>query len=244
MAKKKEGEAEVVSKREVRAEEVRKQILEAKDNIEGGYMTLAQLLYETWTNKYYDNEWGYETFEDWCKEELNMKYRTARYLVIIAQAVNKHGLKWERVVAIGWTKMRSIAPMLTDENAGSWLEQAEGCTADQLLEVVKRSREAGQTSVVEGLDTPRVVTVHLRLSEDEASIIFDAVERAKSLINTDSITTAFEHIAYEWIQQSEEGPKKTELAKVLRWIERTYGVSLEPKEGQDIEALLGEDESE
>lgn len=230
--------AEVLSKEEVRGEDVREQIGELSHKLQENYMELAQLLDETYEQAYY-LKWGYGSFPEFCNEELSIKYRRARYLVLIAKTVRRLGLDWDRIVGIGWTKMRSITSLLTDENYGKWLDQAEELTTDQLVQVVKDSK-GSQTPVVD--QTPQIISMQLRMNEDEASVILEMIDRTKLLIGTDSIVTALAHVAYEYLQQSEEGPVKTDLAQVLKWVKSSYGVDLIPADAQDVSEMLGQED--
>lgn len=227
-------EAEVLSRREIRAEEVRDRINQVKDTIETSYAELAQLLYEVQEQGFFVG-YGYESFKEYAEDELGIGYRKARYLVVIAGAVARAGVDWDRVVSIGWTKMRTIAKLLTPTNAEEWLDRAENSTQDQLLELTKN---VGPGETLDVNDTPKIHNIQLRMNEDQASIILDATGHAKRVIDSDSMVDALEHICYDYFQSSAEGPSKTDLRKVLTWVERTYAVKLIPEGPQDLDSLL------
>lgn len=236
---------EVMSDTEIRSEEVRKRIRDIRSNIEGSYIELAQLLYEAYENDFF-KRWGYDSFRDYCIEEMDIKYRRARYFITIAHAVKECGLDWNEVHSIGIAKMRVIAPLLTTGNHKHWMDQAKECTQDQLKAITKNTKK-GDDAVVE--DLPKLFSVQLRMDEDQHSIIMDTINHAKNVLNTDSMVVALEHIAYEYMQKGGNSPRKTDLATLLGYIERTYAVTLEPAEGQDMGALTeamaeGEEETE
>lgn len=220
-----------------RAKEVRKQLADSQDAIEANYIVLSRLLLETWENAYYIH-WGYDSFTEYCQEELGMHYRKARYLVTVAEAVRRSKVSWDDVVGIGWTSMRAIARVMTYKTAEDWLEKARNHTADELNELVRNS--------LSGVDPgePKVVSVQLRMNEDESSIIMDAVDRAKEITGSNSTVAALEHICYSWIQQSAEGPKKVTLETVLRWVQKEYGVTVAPEEQPEMAEMLDETEEE
>ena len=118
--------AQVVSNAELRAEVVRSELKQIRTDLEENYMKLARRLFEVHDNAYWDT-YGYTSFKDFVEEDLRMKYRRARYLVVIASAVNRCGISWDRVISIGWTRMRHVAPQLTEKNAEGWLKKAEVC---------------------------------------------------------------------------------------------------------------------
>jgi len=216
-----------------RSEQVRKKITECASNIETQYIELCKLLHEAWENAYFV-QWGFENLEDYCKEELGMKYRKARYLISIADAVKRSGVKWEDITDIGWTHMRAIARVLSKDNAAQWLERARSSTADGINETVRQYLNEG----VLNENAPKVASIQIRMSESEAIIIMDAIERAKRITESNSFTTALEYICYEWIQQSADGPTKTPIEHVLRWVREIYGVDLQPSGPQDIRSML------
>lgn len=231
------GKTEVLSKEEARGEDVREQISDLAHELEENYMKLAKLLDETYEHAYY-LKWGYESFKTYCNEELSVKYRRARYLVVIASTVRRLNLEWDRVISIGRTKMRSIAGLLTDANYKEWLDQAEDLTTDQLVQVVKDSK--GSSTPV--MDTaPKILSMQLRMNEDEAAVILDVIDKVKLILDTDSAVTALEHVAYEFLQQSGESPAKADLTQVLGWVRRSYGVDLVPADGQDISEMLDQE---
>lgn len=233
-----EAKVEVVSRREIRAEEVRDRINQVKDTIETSYAELAQLLYEVQEQGFFI-QYGFESFREYAEQELGIGYRKARYLVVIAAAVARAGVPWDRVVSIGWTKMRTIAKLMTPSNAEEWLGRAENSTQDQLLELTKN---VGPGETLDTNETPKIHNIQLRMNEDQASIILDATNHAKRVIESDSMVDALEHICYDYFQSSAEGPSKTDLNKVLGWIERTYAVKLVPEGPQNLDSLLFDDD--
>jgi hypothetical protein len=234
---------EVMSQRDIRAEEVRDRIVEVKGTIETNYAELAQLLYEVEQQGYFAS-WGFERFRDYCEDSeggIGMGYRKARYLVVIAHAVARSGADWDRVISIGWTKMRTIARLMTPSNKDEWLDRAENSTQDQLLSLTKNVGPGETLETNE--ETPKIHTLQLRMNEDQHSIISDATATAKRMIDSENTVDALEHICYAWVQQSAEGPTKTDLSTVLGWIERTYAVTLVAEGPQDLNSLLAEEET-
>ena len=219
----------VVARREL----VREQVLKVKTEIEKGSVELAKYVHEIYSNAYYI-DWGYATFEKYCHEELGIKYRKARYLVMIVNTVRDLKLDWDKVTGVGWSKIRVIAPVMTTENKDEWMDAAGDRSVRDLVEDVKGARVDVEAA------PPKTVTLKFYLSEDAGAIILDAIDRAKQITETDSQSVALEHIAYEWIQQSGEGPQKVDLQTALGWIERSYGVKLVPEDVQDVTEMLAE----
>lgn len=227
MAKK----AEVVPRDEV----VRKETENAKEQIEGGYADLAQLLHETWENAYYV-KWGYDSFREYTEDELGLNYRKARYYVTIAQVVKRLKIPWVDIREIGWTKMRALVPILNEDNVADWLERAANNTVEVLEESVKDFKEIERVG-----EDKKPVALKLRLSQDAASIVLDSIEKAKKMIETESVEMAIEHICYQWYMENDEDPQEVTLESVQSWVERKFGVKLVPESPQEIESMIQED---
>ncbi len=219
--------------REQRELTVREQLEKCRNDLESNYIALCQLLHETYENAYYI-KWGFESLKDYVEKELGFKYRKARYFISIAESVKRCGLKWEDIQSIGWTSMRAIARVITPDDASMWIDRARNLTADQLNAQVSEFVTSGVTP--EG--TPTIMSMQLRMNQDESVIIMDAIDRAKSLIDSESTVKALEHICYDFIQSSAEGPRKADLQTCLRYIEKSYGVRLSPVEQRDMSEIL------
>ena len=218
-----------------RAEEVRSDIEIAQKKIEKGYADLAQLLHETWENGYYAR-WGYSNFKAYCEEELGWKYRRAMYFVAIAETVEKLEIDWDDIEGIGWTKMRTLLPILQQEGqAGDWLDIAKQYSVKDLQEMVgdaKLGSDIGFTG------DPDVATLTFRLTQEQFDIVQEALGKAKKVIDNDSNNLALEQMAYEYFMSGQELPEQMPLAGVLDWIERVYGVVVETRGPTSMEGIV------
>jgi len=210
---------------------IRDRLSEIRGIVESSYIEFSQLLREVWANAYY-LKWGYETLREYAEDELGIQYRRARYFIGIADAVAELKLDWDDIREIGWTSMRTVLPVLTKDNAKSWLDRAENTSRRELQKQVQDAR--GAVSRGESKN----ITIKLTLSEAESSIIMSALDKAKEMISNESSSLAMEHICYEWFQASGNSPEKVDLEGVLDWVQRSYGVDVAVSEGQDIEALV------
>jgi hypothetical protein len=59
---------------------VRYQVLEASRNFKASWIALGQILYTVYKDKFF-KEWGYLTFEAYCKEEIGIQKQTAAKLL-------------------------------------------------------------------------------------------------------------------------------------------------------------------
>jgi hypothetical protein len=217
-----------------RAGEVRDLIQKEKKNIEKGYIALAQLLHETWENAYFIR-WAYDSFQEYCQEELGIQYRRAKYYVSIADTVKKLGIEWEEIEDIGWTKMRVLLPIIEEDPKG-WITLAEAHPVRELEAMVKDAKDLGIDITSQGDE--KVISLSLKMTQSQADIIFSALDKAKEAIESESNEMALEQISYDYVMSIED--TNTPLPNIISWIERNYGVKIEVKEQADVEDVLQE----
>jgi sulfite reductase beta subunit-like hemoprotein len=224
-----------------RSKEVRKQILDAAALIDESYQSLAQLLHETYDNGYY-LRWGFENFKEYCEEELGVQYRKARYLVGIAETIRDLRIKWEDVEGIGWTKMRTLIPILKEEGlVGDWLELAKQYSVKELEALVKDSK-AGFDINVGGGD--KIVTITFRMTPEQSEIITDALDTAKKVSETTDNVLALEQMSFDYVMQQGEVPEKTSLEALIAFAEKHYGVEIQVAGRDEIANLVEDDQNE
>jgi hypothetical protein len=182
-----------------RAHDVRVRLRDAAHQVQSGFATIADLLYEAWDNKYY-RHWGYSNFHSFAEKELDIKGRKADFLVSTAKTLKRLGIPWDKVEHIGWRKLGTIASQMNEENHEELLELAEKNTQHQLAHIMRAKREG--TEIV--ADPPKRLMVEL--PEEEHSIVQTAIEEAMKLDGVSSKARAITYICYEWYmsQQQEE----------------------------------------
>ena len=205
-----------------RQEVVREEIQSAQGRIEESYIDLARLMSEAYHKEFYA-EWGHATFEAYCQDELDIKYRKARYFVDIWDKVKSLDLPHDRVAKLGWTKMRDIASVIDEKNAKEWLEKAENMTTREVEEAVKISRKKDTS----GSSVPVFVTMTFRMSETEANVITEAMSEAKKLCESSEDVTALEMICQDWLFEKGEHPAARSLAEQIEFLGKVFGVEIE-----------------
>jgi len=217
------------SKVEVRSRDelVRKEILDAKNQIQVGYLDYAKLLTEAYHNSYHE-KWGFNTFEEYCSKELDTEYRKARYFIDIWDKVKALDLPKEKVNALGWTKMKEVASVITEKNAKEWLEKAQKMTSRELAEAAKIVRKKDTTD----MDVPSITTLTLRMTEAEANVILEAIDEAKNLCDSTNAVIAMEMICQDWLTAKGVTPQRTSLKDYIDYIEKLYGVKVKVTKGE------------
>jgi len=117
---------------------VRQKAKNLAGKLETGYMDLARILYTVYDTPVDGDSqnppiytlWGYKTFADYAETELGLHYKKAQrlrniwYRLEVELADLDPEIK-QRVVNIGYSKVRELVRVLTLSNAQSWVEKAE-----------------------------------------------------------------------------------------------------------------------
>jgi hypothetical protein len=212
------GKGEIVT----RSNEVRQDTISAIESIDESYQTLAKLLHETYDNGYY-LRWGFETFKEYCENDIGVQYRKARYLVGIAQTIVDLGIEWSEIEGIGWTKMRVLIPLLKEEGVGDWFELAKQYSVKDLERLVKDHKEGFDISAKGG---DNIVTLTFRMTPESSDIITDALDTAKKIIESNDNVLALEQLCYDFVMSQGEVPERTSLESLIKFAETHYGVNL------------------
>jgi hypothetical protein len=131
----------------------------------------------------------------YVKEQLNIEYRKAMYLIDIYFKFNKFGIDSAKVAALGWTKASKIASVMSEDNAAELVELAETNTVSDLSENIKANyKEVGGTKG----ERKKLVTFKFKLFEDSAEVVKTALENAAAALGYKKLDQAFEHVVTEW----------------------------------------------
>lgn len=150
--KKSKKEPQVGSKAwaENKCEEARQLI----KGIDSQYIHLGKLLWDLYdipvdnnpANKPAYSLFGYAKFEEFCDKELGLHYRKAYtfrsiYYRLHIELKDMDAQLRDRIIALGWTKVRGVSRVLTLANAMSWIEYAEKHTASAIEKKVSEHLE-------------------------------------------------------------------------------------------------------
>jgi len=213
-----------------RYEVVLNELHECIENIEQNSLGAVRAISEIYQGDYY-HHYGYENFNDFCEIELGISARSGRYYVAIGNAIKNSGLSWEDVDGIGWTKLRTIASLMNKKNAKRLIDLCGARSVSELTEYVK-AQKADSADV-----SPSTVSrMAFSLEEDQAEVVHEALALAKRVIESDNSSLALEHICFEWAQSTQDS--KLSLDKVIRHVEKIYGVQLDIVGEQDLKDVL------
>jgi hypothetical protein len=141
---------------------MRKRAKELARHLDTGYMELGEILWEVYDTPGKNGEpiyveWGYDKFHEWAEADLNLHRRKAERLKRIWFTLERElkGLDRavkKRLVALGESKMRELAPVLGMNNAEEWAEIGEQLSYPKLCVAIRQYKqkvEAARTLVTE-----------------------------------------------------------------------------------------------
>ena len=134
---------------------VRVQARNLSREIDTSYMKLARLLWEIFDTPADDKNgppvytrWDYKTFTAYVEGDLGIPGRKGEHLKNIwyKLAVENGGMALsknleDRLVKLGWSKVRELVSVLTPQNAQTWIEAAEQKNFHELTITVVKARE-------------------------------------------------------------------------------------------------------
>lgn len=137
------------------ANKIRKQAKALAKDLEEGYMEMAEMLWKIYDtpidgdpkNAPVFTKWGYSSFNDYAHKELGIHYKKAQRLRKIWYNLEvRLGGKLpqetkNRLVALGFSKVRLIVSQLTSRNAEEWLDRAETLNLKDLEVLVRKFKE-------------------------------------------------------------------------------------------------------
>tara|TARA_Y100000310_G_scaffold171648_1_gene171844 strand:+ start:2113 stop:2892 length:780 start_codon:yes stop_codon:yes gene_type:complete len=183
-------------------DDLRREVIEARDQTESAYWRLAGALFTVWNESAYE-EWGHATFNDYIDQELDMQRRKAQYLVSIAgwfgeQPESVQG--W--VKQLGWTKARELVGLVDENNSGEWQEKAENSSLRELTKAVKEAKSQSTDSEAEGEVADRPKRKNFALFEEQMGNVNTALAKCMTLANSDKEGHALDLICTEYLSQN------------------------------------------
>lgn len=201
------------------AESAMKLIPELVNNIELSFFKVGGLLCRVQEEGWWKDT-GHETFKAYLDAEHGLGYRKAMYLIDIYRHLVDSGVKWEQVKNVGWTKLRLIAPLLTQENVETWATRAEGMTTIQLEEYIKAMKNTGEGSDTTSSSTTSDVSSKVfKLHTDQREVIEAALDKCKHEKSTEHDNVALQYICEEYLNAAsgkKSTSKKVEPAELFK----------------------------
>jgi hypothetical protein len=182
------------------------------ENVEVSYFKLGGIL-----KLINDNSWfeGFPTFDAFVFEQYGFQSRKARYLISIYDNLVTKMIPWEKVQHLGWTKLKDLAPVLTQDNVDEWVAKAEKLTVAELLALLSSSKNAEEGEKT-AKTTDEWVKMPFKFKKDQAETVTQALAKAKGELNTQYDTVALENICAAYIGGSVAVQKQPSLEDLIK----------------------------
>jgi len=221
---------------EVPYAEIRSQVIKLKEEMDRSRWQLAECLYRVHDENIFQR-WGYNNFEQYIENEVQMNVRTSQYLVAmynwfvayLGPKVKKKGKKvYEQMISdvkeIGWTKARYLVGVVEEDNVMEWLEKAKELTGVEL------QMEAKRLLVEEAGGDPKKVkdskSFTATMMDDQRMIVDQAIELASKTAESKKKGHLLSLICQDYVAtnmaQSEGGQKNK--SKYFDKIATQFGV--------------------
>jgi len=155
----------------------------------------------------------YESFKDYIETGLGLPYRKCMYLVNIYEKLVAAGIKWSDVKSIGWSKLRFIIDLLTEDNVAEWVKRADTMNSLEIQEYVKGLKEGKAKTDDNGDEvTTKVSSMVFKVHPDQKETIKEALAKKKEESGTEFDAVALEQITLGYIEGKIGQPKITVAA--------------------------------
>ncbi|QIN95225.1 hypothetical protein DLP3_062 [Stenotrophomonas phage vB_SmaS_DLP_3] len=166
------------------------------ENIEVDYFRLGGVLKVIYENTWFE---GHESFGSFVSDRFGFAERKAKYLMEIYDHLVTKQIPFEKVIGLGWTKLKDLARHLTVENVDEWVAKALPLTVSELQALLKGAggEKAGTEKV-----TSDEQTLKFKFKSDQVETVTSALNKAKAETNTTYDTVALEMICAGYLAGS------------------------------------------
>lgn len=185
-----------------------------KDDIEGKFWELGEVLYIIFNKQYYVDA-GYHDWREFCNGVLDIKWRTATYLKDIYGKLSPLDVEEAERNGIGWSKLKELLPIVNAQNVSYWLGVAkEKKVSVQVLNSMVKFA-LGKITKEEADKVPQVIA--FRLYEEQVENVERALEISRRLTCSDSRSYQLEMICAEFraTYESDDGGSKQKVVAGL-----------------------------
>jgi hypothetical protein len=139
----------------------------------------------------------YPSFDKWVETVVGMRRGKARALIRNYEVIANAGISAARFKKIEWTKLRTLAPVLTHENAEHWSNLAAEHTRAELQLLVKQSAASPG-----GAKPDSSTAAHIwifKLHDDQNEAVTAAIDKAKKASGAEYDSTALGYICLDFL---------------------------------------------
>ncbi len=132
---------------------IRRKVIDARNDLHASKARFAKVLVECHDNKYWAPD--YKSFKEYAETEVGIGLRAAQQLVKTWKVCEAHGITEEQMAAIGWSKLAIAAPFITSENVIEVVHRVKKATCSELKKEFKKKKFSADKS--NGSDLPKLV---------------------------------------------------------------------------------------
>jgi hypothetical protein len=196
---------------------LRYQVLEASKNFKSSWIGLGQILYTVYKDKIF-KEWGYMSFEAYCKGEIGIQQQTAGKLLHSYYFLEKNEPEFLKTVQSEETPQPKSIPALDAVNVLRLAAKSKELTEDDYQDFKKSVFEDGQ----DGKEVKKQVGLRLRsIREEEDPQKAQAERRAKTLRRLVATIRALQREAVSSHLVSDKTAK--EIEKLIGFLDQEIG---------------------
>lgn len=224
---------------EYKADRLRYEIRELIERMSEDFFVLSAKLYEV-NDKMLYLRWGFKTFQEYVEsDEVNFQLRKAQYFIKIWHWFGDLSDEARaKLREIGWSKLKELVGVVTEENVDEWVAKAMEMTVPQLA--LERKKHLALLDGEDGSGGGDVVKrVTFQLFDDQSDVVESALELAKAMSESDKKGNLISLICQDFCAtNSSEAPSG---ASYLKRIEQFFGVKLVAINLDDKEVVFGQD---
>jgi len=188
--------------------DIRKQIKNLLETIEQSWFEISILLSDTYYGELY-KKWGYESFEDYAKAELDMEYRSAMFRVQVGKTINDLNITKQQIGELGWTKFKELTYILkekdlTKEHMENLFNEVKDMSFRETKEFIKQVRIEQETG--EPGQSVKKTVMKFKFTNEQEEVVQHAVDEAMGIMEVDNENLALEYICMEWMMNHSETP--------------------------------------
>ncbi len=228
------------SPEDIAAWKLKEEINEIVKQMGENFFVLSEKLHQVYHGTLFI-KWGYETFKDYVESEISFKLRKAQYYVTI--------WNWfgdlpdevrEKVIPLGWSKIRLLVGIVNEDNVDEWVEKASDMSVIQLELEAKKYLSALKNS---GEEIPPEADTTTRMTfqvfDDQKEVIDAALELAKGMADSDKKGNLITLICQDFCTSNSSD--KPSPGVLLKRMEDMLGVRLIALDITEETILYGDD---
>ena len=166
----------------------------------------------------------YNSFREFVEKKHGIHYRKAVYWTDIYNKLAEAKVPWDKVKFIGWTKLKEIAGVITNDNVDEWVKIAKENNTISLIETVKAHLNSDKQVAIEDQTKKNVSTRSFKVHEDQKATIDTALAKAKEQSGTTVDTAALEFICLDYLggQSLPQKLKSIGIEAALEALEKAF----------------------